>query len=419
MGIVRRSSLIISALIFICSLCALLAGEAYAANGLRMIGFSARDSGMGGATTASSKDTSCLVKNPAGLVKIGNRIDAEYQNIIPHDVTMRTEGQTYNLLVPLSHVGRKQKSTVNYLAGGDAGISYTINGTDEHPVAVGCGIFNMAGIALSYPSSRINGALISNGVYDREVDLRSMRIAPGLAVGLTDNLSFGATANIAIQGLRTDLATSSLAETAGSDKWDFAPGGGFSLGLLYKFNEMLNAGACYESHTWMGHHYKYKDVLPYIDQPQVTSVGIAFKPIKDLELTYDTRYISWTDVKYAMLSPADGGFGWHDQWVFAVGGEYTYKDKLQLRLGYNYGRSPIQNDVIFANALLPLIMEHHLTMGFSYFLTKNLSLDFVWEHHFFAAKADNGAGDVYSINGAGTKITSAAEIIGVGLGYKF
>jgi long-chain fatty acid transport protein len=247
-----------------------------------------------------------------------------------------------------------------------------------------------------------------------------MRIAPGIAVAFNDKLSFGATGNIGIQGIRTNMARAvDFRETVGNENWDFTAGGGFTMGLLYKLNEMLNLGASYESHTWMGFHNRYIDVLHLVDEPPVINAGIAFKPTKDLELTYDTRYINWTDVKVAELGPIAGGFGWRDQWVFAVGGEYTYKDKLKLRLGYNYGKSPIQPKVVFANALLPLVMEHHLTTGFSYFLNKDLSLDFVWEHHFKGVQVDNGAGDIYSAAGRGTKITAAAEVISAGLGYKF
>lgn len=405
--------------------CVFFGAPVFAGNGTRMVGFSARDSGMGGATTASAEDTSCLIRNPAGLVRVGNRVDAEYQNIIAHDVSMRTEGQ----IIPpnpasLSNIGKIQKSNIDYLPGGDAGISYRIPGMDKHPVSVGCGIFTMAGIALNYPSPRINTALDGsgnpNGVYDRMIDLRAMRIAPGLAVGLTDKLFFGATANIGIQGLKTDLAKTDLRETAGSGKWDFAPGAGFTLGLLYQFNDVLSVGTSYESRTWMGYHYKYKDVLPYIDEPPVINLGFSVKPLKNLEVTYDTRYINWTDVKLARLAPIRGGFGWTDQWVFATGGEYmTFKDRLKLRLGYMYGKSPIQSHVVFANALLPVIMEHHLTTGFSYMITKKLSLDFAWEHHFMGVQADDGAGDTYSMNGVGTKITAAADIISAGVGYKF
>ena len=418
----KRFTAIIVILAFVFAVSFISSQSAYATNGTRELGFSARDSAMAGATTASPEDTSCLVKNPAGLVWIGNRIDAMYQNIIPHDVTMHTEG---NPSVGLSRSGLRQNSTVTYIPGADVGVSYRIPGTDKYPVSVGCGIFTMAGLADEFPTSRLSSAVVGNNVFDRMIDLRSMRIAPGIAVAFNDQFSFGATGNIEIQGLKTDLTTTSFQETAGSGKWDFAPGAGFTLGLLYKFSQMLNLGVSYESHTWVGHHYKYKDVLPYVDEPPVINFGIAFKPIKNFEFTYDTRYINWTDVKAARRAPISGGFGWQDQWVFAVGGEYTFKDKkdndkLKVRLGYNYGKSPIQPHVVFANALLSApTIEHHLTTGFSYFLMKDLSLDFVWEHHFMGVEADNGAGDFYSVAGVGTKITAAADIISAGLGYKF
>ena len=420
----KRYYAIILSLVLVFGIFLVSSDCAYAGNGTRELGFSARDSAMAGATTASPYDTSCLVKNPAGLVWIGNRIDAMYQSILPHDVTINPEGPSVipvggGVFIPLADKGVTQKSNIDYIPGVDAGISYRIPGTDKHPISVGLGMFTMAGVEDNFPSSRLNRALLT-GEYDKMIDLRSMRIAPGLAVAFNDKLSFGATGNIEIQGLRSNLATPSFAETAGGGKWDFVPGAGFTLGLLYKLNDMLNLGASYESHTWMGKHYMYKDSLPCIDEPPVINVGLSLKPIKNLELTYDTRYINWTDVKIASDTPMRGGFGWQDQWVFAVGGEYTaFKDKLKLRLGYNYGRSPIQPGAVFANALLPLVMEHHLTTGFSYFLTKDLSLDFVWEHHFMGVQTDNGAGDFYSIAGNGTKVTAAAEIISVGLGYKY
>ena len=420
---------VIFVLIMAFAVCLVLTGHAYAGNATRMLGFSVRDSGMAGATTASSEDTSCLVKNPAGLVRIGNRIDASYENILFHDVTMHTEGPSQPALGGASYAnnGLRQKSNINYIPGGNAGVSYRIPGADKYPISVGMGIFTIGGMADNYPSSRLNTALLANGGnYDKMVDLRTTRFAPGIAAAFNDKLSFGATANIDLQALRANLAHSItpvgltlFSETAGGGKWDITLGAGFTMGLLYKLNEMLSLGASYESHGWQQHHYKYKDVLPYIDEPPIVNAGVSFKPIKNLELTYDTRYINWTDVKLARLAPRQGGFGWRDQWVFAVGSEYTtFKDKLKLRLGYNYGRSPIQPNVVFQNALLAVIVEHHLTTGFSYFITKNLSLDFAWEHHFKNVMADDG-GDSADAIGAGTKVTAAADVISVGAGYKF
>lgn len=402
-------------------------GSACAGNGTRMLGFSSRDSGMAGATTASAEDTSCLIRNPASLVRIGNRVDVEYENIIPHHVSMQTEGATVAPYpVSVSNVGKVQKSTADYLPGGNTAISYRIPGTDKYPISVGCGAFTMAGVATSYPSSRLNEALsaMGTGVYDRMVDLRSLRIAPGIAVAFNDNLSFGATSNISVQALKGDLgygdAGGTFREPAGAGKWDFVAGGGFTLGLLYKFNDMLSLGTSFESPTWMGHHYKYKNILPYIDEPPVVNAGVSIKPFKHLECTFDTRYINWTNVKLARLAPTEGGFGWRDQWVFATGLEYSaFCDKLKLRAGYNYGASPVRPSVVFANALLPIIVEHHFTTGFSYYITKDLSLDLVWEHHFLNSMTDNGCGDFYSRTGVGTKITASGEVIGVGFGYKF
>jgi len=401
------------------SICFITGENAYATNGTRVLGFSARDAAMGGATTASPADTSVLIKNPAGLVKIGNRIDVEYMNVLVHDVTIHTEGPGVATLpfgLPLANVGKQQTSQINYIPAGDAGVSYLLPGTEAHPIAVGIGAFTIAGIGLKYADPRINTTFVQD--FDRAIELKSSRIAPGLAAAITDKLSFGFTGNIGIQGVKADLAKADLSETAGENKWDYCAGIGFTAGLLYQVCDMVTVGATYESRTWMGHHYDYKDVLPYIDEPPVISTGISLKPIKDLELTYDTRYVNWTDPKITYRIPDQGGFGWRDQWIFATGAEYTtFNDKLKLRLGYEYGRSPIRPKVVFANSLLPLIMEHHLTTGFSYFITKNLSLDLTWEHHFMNSMVDDGSGDSYSRAGKGTKVTAAADIIGVGIGY--
>jgi long-chain fatty acid transport protein len=360
-------------------------------------------------------------------VRIGNRIDASYENIILHDVTMATQGKDVVPGINYTNAGVSQKSNIRYIPGVNAGVSYRVPGSDRWSVSVGAGLFTIGGMANNYSRPRLNPTLLANGGnYDKMLDMRTVRFAPGAAIGLTDKLSFGVTANIDIQALRTNLAhtitpvgLTLFSETSGGGKWDLAPGAGFSLGLLYQFNDKFSIGAAYESHGWMTHHHRYKDCIPYVDEPQIISVGFSLKPVKDLELTYDTRYINWTDVKLARNTPAEGGFGWRDQWVFAVGGEYTtLAEKLKLRLGYMYGRSPIRENVIFSNALMPVILENHLTMGFSYFMTKDLSLDVAWEHHFKNAMVDAGGDSADSI-GTGTKVSAAADIISAGLGYNF
>jgi long-chain fatty acid transport protein len=424
--IMKRSSVVRYAIllgIVVLAVGFMLPNTAMASNGPRMLGFSARDSAMAGATTASSADTSCMIKNPAGLVRIGNRLDLELVNGFLHDVTMHTEGP--GGVASLANVGTRQRSKIGYIPAVNGGMSYQTPGIGDYPVAVGFGWFSMAAIGSSFTETRMNPLL--TGQYDRFIFLTQSRMTPTVAVAINDNFSIGFAGNIGFSTLSSDMAKGSTTvggplgvvyeETAGQKKIDIAVGGGFTAGMLYKFNEMISVGANYESKTFMSHHYKYKDVMYLIDAPRSATIGFSFKPIEKLELTYDTRWINWEGTKACYRGPQQGGFGWQDQWVFAVGSEYSPSDKWKLRLGYNYAKSPITPKTVFANALLPVILEHHLTMGAAYQINKNWGVDLTWEHHFFNAMADSGAGDSISRAGKGTKVTAAVDIIGVGVSY--
>lgn len=91
--------------------------------------------------------------------------------------------------------------------------------------------------------------------------------------------------------------------------------------------------------------------------------------------------------------------------------ETTYAANATRMLGFSARDSAIAG----ATTALP----KDTSCGFSYFITKNLSLDFVWERHFKGTQTDDGSGDIYSMNGIGTKITSAADVLSAGLSYKF
>ncbi|MCW8862983.1 MAG: hypothetical protein OQK07_11240, partial [Rhodospirillales bacterium] len=85
--------------------------------------------------------------------------------------------------------------------------------------------------------------------------------------------------------------------------------------------------------------------------------------------------------------------------------QHRLDDQWTVRAGWNYGESPIDSEVVFANALFPAIVEHHLTAGASYKISD------AWElglSAYFAPEkslTDSGNGDTYSQNGAQTKIS--------------
>jgi long-chain fatty acid transport protein len=82
--------------------------------------------------------------------------------------------------------------------------------------------------------------------------------------------------------------------------------------------------------------------------------------------------------------PTDGSLegglstSWHDVFAFAVGVEVAANDRLDLRFGFNHGDNPIPDRSVFA--VLPAILENHLTAGFGYVITSALRTDFAVEY---------------------------------------
>ena len=62
------------------------------------------------------------------------------------------------------------------------------------------------------------------------------------------------------------------------------------------------------------------------------------------------------------------GFGWENQTVFKFGLAYDWSDKIALRTGWNYGKSPIPSDngALLFNILAPATTQHHFTLGATY-----------------------------------------------------
>ncbi len=81
-------------------------------------------------------------------------------------------------------------------------------------------------------------------------------------------------------------------------------------------------------------------------------------------------------------------FQWHDGWLFALGGEYDWSDRLTLRAGAAYELSPIQN-ATERILQVPDRDRRWLSMGASYKYSDTTTLDFAYSHIFF----DGGAID--------------------------
>lgn len=196
--------------------------------------------------------------------------------------------------------------------------------------------------------------------------------------------------------------------------YDYSYGAGVKLGYLGSFMDgKLSTGVSYTSRTYMTKFDKYRGLLAEqgdFDIPANYGVGFAYKPRKNLVFAADINKIEWSSIaalgnrgpgssdltkrypKTATRNTAidgipsvtdpskttgsdDGmGFGWEDQIVYKVGVNWGVNERLQLRAGFNFGQTPIPDDQLTFNTLLPVTSEKHYTVGFTYKATDELEI---------------------------------------------
>ena len=103
-----------------------------------------------------------------------------------------------------------------------------------------------------------------------------------------------------------------------------------------------------------------------------------------------------------------GGLGWSSIVSVHFGAQYRASDCLYLRLGYQYNDSPISSADTFFNVASPLITQHLVSTGLSYYLSENLSASLAYVHGF-----ENSSSGPINVSGvgpvAGTNVTSCVS----------
>ena len=106
--------------------------------------------------------------------------------------------------------------------------------------------------------------------------------------------------------------------------------------------------------------------------------------------------------------------GWDDQFVFALGFVFKVNDRFNLRAGFNYGESPIDEESAANNLILPAVVETHYTVGADYKLDEHWDLGF---HYMYVPENTVTAGPETSA--PGVKISLSEQSFGLNLGYRF
>jgi len=304
----------------------------------------------------------------------------------------------------------------------EVGIVHQIN----DKLTFGIGAFGVSGMGVDYRDNE--------GLLRTHTNFQFMRIIPALAYKVNDAISVSGAVHLAYGSLDMGATVGGTNRGGGQSQ---TYGIGAQLGIAYNMGDFVYAGLTYQSPVNMTYKRvfdsngdgQFEDLK--LTQPLELALGVGVKPMDNLKMGMDIRWINWKRAK------GYKHFQWKDQWVIALGGEFKPMQKLALRAGYNFGKSPIRggaknpmnaNNIpnfaapfsdfqiaVFNLIGFPAITEHHITLGLGYEFTKNFGIDLAYKHAF---KKKVSATDNMNL-GLFVEAQNAQNAITIGLNWKF
>jgi long-chain fatty acid transport protein len=339
-----------------------------ATNGDNVISLGAESRAMGGTGIAMDMGTDSVFRNPSWLADIKGTEAMFGGTLFMPNVTAKNRNANgesadskadMSLIPEVSHAGRINEN-----------------------LAYGVGMFGVSGMGVDYRNENRYKGLAS-----MRTSFQFLRFVPSLAYK-KDNLRVGAGVTLAygtldmsaiIPSNQNDPSTAQQRGGGISDTFGF----GLQMGVGYSITPEVRTGLYYQTKV----DTTYDNVMDFdmdgtyddlkLSQPAEYGVGFGYE--KDgLKATVDYRKILW--------STADGydSFGWKDQSIYALGLAYSI-DKLTLRGGYNYAKSPLDgvkfkdmNSAFFNIMGFPAISNEHITAGFGYEFSDMIGIDMAY-----------------------------------------
>ncbi|WP_291493302.1 OmpP1/FadL family transporter [Desulfurella sp.] len=389
-----------------------VANKSFATNGYYMTGLGAKQIALGGAVVANPQDASTILTNPAGI------------SWLP--TSSASVGG--DIFVPLRYLnGQGSQSNVYVVPAAGVAINPKGCNCQESNFTWGIGMYGVSGMGVDWNNPNGFGmAAPLQKVYSNmqmmEMDIAgSYRIDGHLSIGFAPVFVYQA------MSLEMDMNNEAIAKAYGYGSYaggapfatgtavnslnaQNAYGAGFNLGLVYKLNDMWQFGLAYQSKRWMqtlqwntipnafnpatgqgmlGGMFDGYKVRMRLDMPQTIQFGVNFRPVNNLRIEADAKWINWSNVMDKVPITGVAGmnswdFNWKNQWVYMLGVEYTPTPPLTLMAGFNYGKSPVPDggQAFGNNIIAPAIVQTHLSFGASYSVTPSVQVTAAYQHAF-------------------------------------
>jgi len=388
------------------------------AGGFQLNEHGARAMAQAGAFAARATDGSAIYFNPAGLgfQKMGS---------VYLGVTAITPATSF-----YGPTQRNPNEKTALLAQTFTPINFYVTSPVTDRLHVGIGVNNPYGLGTEWPREWAGKFLTT------KVDLKTFFITPTVSYRLTDQLSVGAGVNVVTGSvlLEKAVSVSSVALPASplASISMGASGVGFNVGVMYKPLDILSIGLSYRSQVktdatgnvsftpnYVALGFPNGAVSTTLTLPATGFAGVAFTPIKNLELEIDYQYIGWSSYNELAIEFKSNNTrtvspkNYENTYMIRFGGEYTF-DMLHLRAGYYYDRSPVKTE--YVEPLLPDASRNGFNIGLGYDITPEFSIDVAYLFIKFDQRVVTNSIPENSFDGT---YTSYADLIGVNFGYRF
>ncbi|MBD2714792.1 outer membrane protein transport protein [Microvirga sp. STR05] len=381
---------------------------------------SARLLGLGGASTAYTRDIAVMYYNPGAIghldslihVSVGGMGTARLSSFVGTD----SRRQTRQELEP-------QPSGYLYAAARVA-----------PKVSVGLSINQPFGYQTTWPSDWEGRSVV------QESSLTTVYVQPTVAYQINDNFSVGAGFIYAYGDLRQQRALGQYDDRSAQARFEGSGSGyGANIGLYGRTADDLSFGISFRTPVTLkvgNGQAAYSGVLERdatlypasmgfrtdIELPSTLSVGLADRMTKNLLVTFDFNLTSWSrydSLNFEMdnATRVTAGRRYEDAMSFRVGAEYTATPILTLRAGVSYDETPVRDEYI--NADLPDANLLGGSLGLTLAIKPNLLLDMGYSYSQGGerrARVNISRDVVSSIDGS---YRTAVHTAAVGLSYSF
>lgn len=318
---------------------------AAATNGDHMLGLSAIQNGMAGAVVAAPQDATTILTNPAGMAELAMK-------------DVRFDLGVGFLNPPRNVNGFNSDSNLYMMPAGSA--AFRVNDR----LTLGMGLGGLSGMGVDFSDTMAaagNQAVVTTKQF--------FKVSPGFAYRVSDGLALGATLNLNYQSLAMSTPAYALPQNQ-------VFGWGMSAGLIWKPAATVQVGAAWSSRANMD-KFEWNTAAGRfamrMDAPQTLALGLAWRPAAGWLIEGDVKRIWFGSVLnsvtvdrpagYVAPIPATLNFGWSNQTVYALGVQKDVGDNMQLRIGFNYGKSPLGAEDVNNNIGSLAVVEKHLSLG--------------------------------------------------------